>query len=215
MICCLTCGTLDVPLNALCVTLARWPCSSGLLAAFISSALIIFSVFSLAACSTIFWLSTLNLARADASSDVVRACLARSCHAMARSVRHCKASPSGSLTGSFCSDTRSERMVSRRGRRDRRHRGHKNLRSLAACMAANCEDLFFKFADLGNGTQVPGKWSFKKLSHTIPYFNPLKTYILWYMGSLVNLLIRDSFRISQTERGLKRGLTCIQRNFFH
>ena len=58
-------------------------------------------------------------------------------------------------------------MVSRRGRRDRRHRGHKNLRSLAACIAANCEDLFFKFADLGNGTQVPGerKISSHKTSH--------------------------------------------------
>ena len=153
-----TWGKLAVPLKALCVTLARCPCNSGLLAAFINSAFIIFSVFSLAACSTIFWLSTLNLARAEANSDVVSACRARSCHAMALSVRHCRASPSGNLTGNFCKDTRSERIVSSLGRRERRHSGHKNLRSFAACMAAICDDLFFIFADLGRGTQVPAKY---------------------------------------------------------
>lgn len=42
-------------------------------AAFCSSALMIFSVFSRAACSTIRWLSTDSLARADDSSSVARA----------------------------------------------------------------------------------------------------------------------------------------------
>ena len=115
----------------------------------------IFSVFSLAACSTILWLRTLSLARAEANSLVVRACRARSCHAMARSVRHWSASPSGSLTGSFCKDTSSDRMVSSRGLRDRRHRGQRNFRSLAACTAEAWELLFFMFADFGRGTHVP------------------------------------------------------------
>ena len=74
---------------------------------------------------------------------------------MARSVRHWSASPSGSLTGSFCKDTSSDRMVSSRGLRDRRHRGHRNFRSLAACTAEAWELLFFMFADFGRGTHVP------------------------------------------------------------
>lgn len=155
--------TPDDPPKALCVTLARCPCSSGLLAAFISSALMIFSVFSLAACSTILWLRTLSLARAEASSLVVSACRARSCQAMARSVRHWRASPSGRRTGSFWRETSRDRMVSSRGLLDLRQRGHRNLRSLAAWTAAACWDLFFKLADLGNGTQVPAERSIRAL----------------------------------------------------
>ena len=143
------------PPNALCVTLCKWPWSSGLLAALSSSALMIFSVFSRAACSTIRWLRTLSLARAAASSSVASACRARSCHAIARSVRHCKASPSGSRTGNFCSDTNKDRMVSRRGRRDRRHKGHRNLRLRVAWTTAEGELLFFSWADFGSGTQLP------------------------------------------------------------
>ena len=48
-------------------------CRSGLAAAFWSSALMIFSVFSLAACSTMRWLSTDSFARAEDSSSVARA----------------------------------------------------------------------------------------------------------------------------------------------
>jgi hypothetical protein len=62
-----------------------------------------------------------------ASSVVVNACLARSCHAILRSVKHCKASPSGSLTGSFCSDTSNDKIVSNLGLRERKHNGHRNF----------------------------------------------------------------------------------------
>lgn len=48
-------------------------CKSGLAAAFWSSALMIFSVFSLAACSTMRWLSTDSFARAEDNSSVARA----------------------------------------------------------------------------------------------------------------------------------------------
>ena len=147
--------------NAECCTLCRCVCNSGFDAAFWSSALIIFSVFSLAACSTMRWLRTLSLAKAEASSSVARACLARSCHAIARSVRHCRASPSGRRTGSFCSETRSERIVSRRGRRDRRHNGHRNLRSLAAWTREAVLLLFLRLADFGRGTQVPARKGYK------------------------------------------------------
>ena len=51
------------------------------------------------------------------------------CHAMALSVKHCSASPSGNLTESFCKATRRERIVSRRGRRERRHEEQRNLPS--------------------------------------------------------------------------------------
>merc|ERR1719234_2788580 len=70
------------------------------------------------------WLSAL------ASSGAARRVLARSCQAIALSVKHCNASPSGSRTVSFCSETRRLRMVSRRGLRDLRQAGHKNLISL-------------------------------------------------------------------------------------
>jgi hypothetical protein len=53
-------------------------CSSGLLAAFFNSLLIIFSVFSRATASTSFCDRTDNFARADASSSVARAWRARS-----------------------------------------------------------------------------------------------------------------------------------------
>ena len=57
----------------------------------------------------------------------------------------------------------------------------------------------------------------KRLAHiqgrSVPKTS-LKTHILWYMESLVDLLIRDSFIISQNWRGLKWGITCIQHNFF-
>ena len=79
-------------------------------------------------------------------------------------------------------------MVSRRGRRDRRHRGHKNLRSLAACMAANCEDLFFKFADLGNGTQVPEE---KKYYHIKHHINLLRAGLFLHACGLL-----DFFKIN-------------------
>lgn len=108
----------------------------------------IFSVFSRAACSTIRWLSTESLARAEDSSSVAKACRARSCQLMARSIKHCRASPSGSRTGSFCRDTSRDRMVSSRGRRDRMHRGHRNFTSLACQL----EPFFWELV-LGRGTQ--------------------------------------------------------------
>ncbi len=109
----------------------------------------IFLVFSRAASSTMRWLSTESLARAEESSLVARACRARSCQPMALSVRHCSASPSGSRTASFCRDTSRDRMVSRRGRRERWHNGHRNLHSLLPDTSFFCEPA------LGTGTQAP------------------------------------------------------------
>ena len=112
------------------------------------------------------WLNMDNLAKADASSSVASACLARSCHAIARSVKHCRASPSARRTGSFCRETSNDRIVSRRGRRERRHRGHRNLSSRAAATAAATLGLFLRLADLGSGTHEPttaGRWDLLRL----------------------------------------------------
>ena len=65
-----------------------------------------------------------------ASSGTARRVLALSCQAIALSVKHCKASPSGRRTVSFCRETRRLRIVSSRGLLDRRQAGHKNLISL-------------------------------------------------------------------------------------
>lgn len=73
--------------------------------------------------------SSAKCPKAATTSEEARSWRARSCHIMARSVKHCRASPSGSRTGSFCRATSKARMVSRRGRRDRWHRGHRNLAS--------------------------------------------------------------------------------------
>lgn len=77
------------------------------------------------ACS--FWRSSASRPNRAVTSSEAKACLARPCQLMALSVRHCRASPSGSRTGSLCRATSSARMVSRRGRRERMHSGHKNL----------------------------------------------------------------------------------------
>ena len=69
--------------------------------------------------------------------------------------------PSGNFTSNFCSDTSSERIVSRRGLRLRRQHGHKNFTSLvaaaASCWAGLCLILAPEF--LGKGTQVAWKQS--------------------------------------------------------
>lgn len=49
------------------------------------------------------------------------------CHPMARSVRHCRASPSGSLMGRDCRATNRFKIVSMRGRRDLMQIGHRNF----------------------------------------------------------------------------------------
>merc|ERR1719318_1059271 len=73
----------------------------------------------------------LSLARAALSSGVASTVLALSCQAMARSVKHCNASPSGSLTVSFCKDTSRLRMVSSLGLLLLRQAGQRNLISLS------------------------------------------------------------------------------------
>lgn len=49
------------------------------------------------------------------------------CHPMARSVRHCRASPSGSLMGRDCRATNRFKIVSMRGRRDLMQIGQRNF----------------------------------------------------------------------------------------
>ena len=115
---------------------------------------------------------------ASAISAVASACLARSCQFIARSVSLCRASPSGSLTGSFCKDTSSERIVSSLGRRDRWQIGQRNLTSLMFWTPLEVETLpppaplaNFVLEALGSGTHVvwnqslhSSHWSIKPLT---------------------------------------------------
>lgn len=52
------------------------------------------------------------------------------CQFIARSVKHCNASPSGNRIGIFWRLTKRASIVSRRGRRERKQHGHKNFMSL-------------------------------------------------------------------------------------
>ena len=69
---------------------------------------------------------------------------------MARSVRHCKASPSGSRIGIFCRLTKSARIVSKRGLRDLRQQGQRNF-------VSGGTEVLPLTAILGRGTQ----WAIK------------------------------------------------------
>lgn len=91
-----------------------------------------------------------NLSMAAATSGEASSARARSCQVMALSVRHCRASPSGKRTGSFCRATRRARMVSKRGRRERWHRGHRNLASHSHQAGEG-----FWLAKRGQATQEP------------------------------------------------------------
>lgn len=72
------------------------------------------------------------------------------CQFIARSVKHCKASPSGKRIEIFWRLTKRASIVSNRGRRERKQHGHKNLVSL------DVGDLPL-YDDLGKGTQLAGK----------------------------------------------------------
>ena len=95
-----------------------------------------------------------NASRLTTSSSV-RKFLARSCQFIALSVRNCSASPSGSRTGSFCSDTNSDKIVSRRGRLDLEQSGHRYLSSFAASSAAEPLPMDLPPWVRGRGTQEP------------------------------------------------------------
>lgn len=191
---------------------SKLACKSGLAAAFWSSALMIFSVFSRAACSTIRWLNTESLARAEDSSSVARACRALSCQLIARSVKHWRASPSGSRTGNFWRDTRRDRMVSSLGLRDRIQRGQRNFTSLACQL-----DPFFWELDLGRGTQLLWNQSLQSSHWSI---NPLAVLrqmqnFTSSMRSTIDILARLAAlrecmaSISFCSRSLKTA-TCVQ-----
>lgn len=75
------------------------------------------------------------------------------CQLIALSVKHWRASPSGRRTGSFCSDTNSDRMVSNLGLLDRWHSGHRNLESLL--LLCQPTPNFFWDPVLGRGTHAP------------------------------------------------------------
>lgn len=76
---------------------------------------------------------------------------------MALSVRHCRASPSGTLTGRDCSCTRRVRMVSRRGLLDLMQIGHINFTSFMKvtdlAFSPGTDTLNFT-APFANGTQA-------------------------------------------------------------
>lgn len=80
----------------------------------------------------------------------------RTCQLMALSVRHCRASPSGTRMFRFCNDTRSARTMSMRGRRDLIHSGHKNLISFMyiTVLGFSPVELNTFTAPFANGTQL-------------------------------------------------------------
>lgn len=86
-----------------------------------------------------------------------RAFILFTCQPIALSVRHCKASPSGTRMFRLCRETRSERMASMRGRRDLIHSGHKNLIAFMYITVLVFSPLEFEVGTLtapfANGTQ--------------------------------------------------------------
>lgn len=82
-----------------------------------------FRFFSRAACSTIRWLNTDSLARAEDSSSVARACRALSCQLMAI-LSNTEGPPPQVTFGNFWRDTRRDKVVSS-GLRDRMQRGQR------------------------------------------------------------------------------------------
>jgi hypothetical protein len=78
------------------------------------------------------------------------------CQFIARSVRHCNASPSGKRAETFWRLTKRANIVSNRGRRDRKQHGHRNFMSLEA------GDLPL-YDVLGKGTQFAMKYKSNKL----------------------------------------------------